>query len=51
MADHESKIAYFRIELARAVLVTRELIRETVENGPWKFSDEDKEEIIRFARL
>lgn len=47
MADHESKIAYFRIELSHAARVTRELIRETVENGPWDFSDEDKEEIIR----
>lgn len=47
MADHESKIAYFRIELARAAQVTRELIRETVENGPWSLSDEDREEIVR----
>jgi len=47
VADHESKIAYFRIELARASLVTRELIRNTVENGPWQFSDADKDEIIR----
>jgi hypothetical protein len=47
VAEHDSKIAYFRIELSNAPRVTREMIRETVENGPWHFSDEDKEEIIR----
>lgn len=48
MTENDSKIAYFRIELSNASRVTRELIRETVENGPWKFSDEDKEKIIRY---
>lgn len=48
MADNDSKIAYFRLELSKAPLVTRELIRETVESGPWPFSDEGKEEIIRY---
>lgn len=48
MTENDSKIAYFRIELSNASRVTRELIRETVENGPWRFSDEDKEKIIRY---
>ncbi len=48
MTENDSKIAYFRIELSNASRVTRELIRATVENAPWRFSDEDKEKIIRY---
>jgi hypothetical protein len=48
VTENDSKIAYFRIELSNASRVTRELIRKTVENSPWKFSYEDKEEIIRY---
>ena len=48
MTENDSKIAYFRIELSNASRVTRELIRKTVENSPWEFSYEDKEEIIRY---
>jgi hypothetical protein len=47
VSDNESKIAYFRIELSRADQVTRELIRDSIEKGPFQLSDEDKEEIIR----
>lgn len=48
MSNNDSKIAYFRIELSRAALVTRELIRETINDNPFNLSVKDKEEIIRY---
>lgn len=47
MADHESKIAYFRMELSNAPKVTFELIRQVVTCGPFSLSEEDSEQIIR----
>ncbi len=48
MADHESKIAYFRMELSKAPRVTFDLIRQTVTGGPFTLSVEDSEQIIRY---
>lgn len=48
MADHESKIAYFRMELSSAPKVTFELIRQVVTGGPFPLSAEDTEQIIRY---
>jgi len=48
MADHESKIAYFRMELSNAPKVTFELIRQVVTGGPFPLSAEDSEQIIRY---
>jgi hypothetical protein len=47
MADHESKIAYFRMELSKAPKVTFELIRQVVTCGTFPLSEEDSEQIIR----
>lgn len=47
MSNHESKIAFFRIEISKAPKVTRELIRETVAGGPWTFPEDELEAIIR----
>ena len=48
MIKHDSKIAYFRMELAKEKIITREFIRQTVEEGPWNLSADDIEELIRF---
>jgi hypothetical protein len=47
MADNESKIAFFRIEISKNPKVTRELIRSTVVDSPWSFSEAEQENIIR----
>lgn len=47
MANLESKIAFFRIELSQQNEITRDLIRKAVESGPFQLNDEDKDEIIR----
>jgi len=48
MLEHDSKIAYFRMEIAKAPQVTLELIRETVEKGPFPLAEDDLQEIIRY---
>jgi hypothetical protein len=48
MADHESKVAFYRIEISQAPKVTRELIRTTVVNGPWSLPEDQQESIIRY---
>lgn len=45
--DYESRIAFFRIELGKAAELTRDVIRELVENGPFPLDAEDQQAIIR----
>lgn len=48
MCNHESKIAFFRIEISKEPKITREFIRETVLGGPWTFPEDELETIIRY---